>query len=194
VSTPDSAEVHLTRLERDLAELQKATVPEPKPDPAPVRIAKLEKELEELRKPSLVSSSSVQSPPPAPLIVNQTSPVFMVQESSIPETSEQVEKPRLQGAEIIEQVRQTPLYMLARGELALRASAFMITEPSRVPNDIPHPCKSSPSSQEPNTIPAYSRHFRCQYETHHAPAIFTFHSRFMPISCRPDSGKEPPFL
>jgi hypothetical protein len=129
VSTPDSAEVHLTRLERDLAELQKATVPEPKPDLAHVCIAKLEKELEELCKPSLVSPRSVQSPPPASRVDNQTSPVFMVH-----------------GAEIIEQVRQTPPYMLARGELALRASTFMITEPSRVPDAMPHPANPAPQT------------------------------------------------
>jgi hypothetical protein len=33
VLTPDSAEAHLARLEKELAKLQKATDPEPKPDP-----------------------------------------------------------------------------------------------------------------------------------------------------------------
>jgi hypothetical protein len=174
--------------------LQKATVPEPKPDPAHVRIAKLEKELEELRKPSLISSRSVQSPPPASRVDNQTSLVFMVQESRVPETPERVEKPRLQGAEIIEQVRQTPPYMLARGELAPRASTFMITELSRVPDAMPRPANPTPrTSLEPDTIPANSRHCRRQYETYHTPDIFAFHSRFVPASCRPDSGKDPPF-
>jgi hypothetical protein len=131
--TPDSAEVHLVRLETELTELQKATVPEPKPDPAHVHITHLESKLEELHKlpvPSPVASSSVQSPPPTPHVINQTSSAFTVQESKVPKTPERVEKPRLQAAKIIEQVRQTPSYMLARGELAPRASTFMITEQS----------------------------------------------------------------
>jgi hypothetical protein len=198
VLTPDSAEVHLARLETELAELQKAMVPEPKPDPTHVRIAKLERKLEELCKPpgpSPVASSSVQSPPPVPHVINQTSSAFTVQESRVPEAPQRVEKPRLQAAEITEQVRQTPSYMLARGELAPRASTFMITEQSRILDDILRLAKpASRTSQAPATIPAHCRHFRRQYENHHAPDIFAFHSCFVPASCRPDSGKDPPFL
>jgi hypothetical protein len=201
-----SAADPLAKFEQDVADLQKAPVPEPNPDPAGVRIAKLQRELDELLKPAVsspVPSHLLQTPTPAPYAAfkaSQTSQDSTASRSGVPETPKTSEKPRVEPAEFHEHVYKTPSYLLARGELARRASTFMIAErspPDRESPDINPPPAALISCISPTFAHIYDTSAHpCQFvplfSTQYTSETFGFYSRFTHARSRPSSGKDPP--